>query len=707
MKKNGGIVRKIYTVLIALGALLLVAGAVWVEKAGDGTLRNFSDGWMDDEGVRRDVGVHSLRYQGMSHSLERELPQTITEKDCLCFESVNVNFSVCLDEDEIYSFQTHENLTGVGYGFAMHTVGLCSADAGRKVTIYFEKVHPNAGGGRIQDVYISPAEDYMRLQLAQKSPTMLIAVLIIGFGVLSILVFVRLSGRGRLPFDAGALGLAAVIMGFWLMLDSNILQLMTGLIFAERVLNRLLILLVMYPTITYFNSLTKQKRLIYQHIAFGITVLTFFTLVGLRYLVGIDMITSFSKGIVFYIVAMSLLTGIIFVDELLYCRANEIEADLGGFFFGLAALLTGGIIDLVIYFLKLRILDSYGTFTSIGMLAFIAIMLMRFLSWWNRDQALIERDRFLNRALEYFVSSESPDEGIREIMGFTGSELKPGLILLFEERGEGKYRGTYRWDAKVSGPGAGGLLYLPEKGFVDELYKVFRSEQKSLIIEDIEKYRTSDPALYNMLSSDNVDCMVACPLETDKKLVGMLTLIDLPREDMEKTADYIEQLSRFLTQLLMRRDEQAKLRAYSYNDVISGALNRRAYKEFLEEKLDLGSAFGYLICEISGLKNANDTRGYESGDRMILEITAVLSDVFGKEQVFRVGGTEFVAFGFESEEMFFLNDVERVRRQAIGKGLKIYTGEVYCTYGTHDISKVIRRANEHLMEDREQEMYKN
>ncbi len=63
-------------------------------------------------------------------------------------------------------------------------------------------------------------------------------------------------------------------------------------------------------------------------------------------------------------------------------------------------------------------------------------------------------------------------------------------------------------------------------------------------------------------------------------------------------------------------------------------------------------------------------------------------DIFGASNVYRMGGDEFVVIGFESDETFFKNDVERARRMLAERECSVSIGSVYCINGTSDISKV-------------------
>ncbi len=99
---------------------------------------------------------------------------------------------------------------------------------------------------------------------------------------------------------------------------------------------------------------------------------------------------------------------------------------------------------------------------------------------------------------------------------------------------------------------------------------------------------------------------------------------------------------------------QIKLKAYlqfmheqAYTDTMTGAANKTAYLDRIKElnaEIDAGTAsFAMIVFDVNGLKSTNDNYGHECGDRIIKDTVKVIRRVFTEEQVYRVGGDEFIA----------------------------------------------------------------
>ena len=661
----------------------------------------FSEDWRDPEGSLHDIDDLSVGNYEHKLLITKKLPEHIKDSDCLCFESRNVNFDVYVEGTKLYSFKSRPNLSGLGYGRAFHVVNLKAAYSGQTVNILLDTMYEGQKVGRVFDVYVSSETDYVHLQVEERTLSVVLSTLIFFFGIIMALIFIWIPRKDRLPFDIASLGAAAFALGTWLFVDTGIMQLLTGQLYAWRALDRIAIFFVAFPLVSFFNSLTARKRLIYQKIWFVATIAIVALIIGLRYFAGVDMIESYTVFLVVYITTLVLTIACLFIDNAIYCKQHQVTVKMKHFIIALCVLVSCVVLDLVAYSAKIFVVDSYGNFTRIGTIAFIMIMLFQFLNWWTKDQVTIGRERFVNRVLQDSISSGSSEEGIRSVLNYIGTEMKVGRVVVFEERTKGKYHRTYEWYEEGRQPDALELLYLPYQGLLDTFYDSFRGSRKCLVVDDVEARQDANPALINVLPSDHIANLAAIPLEINDKMAGIFVLVDVPKQTLPDAAEIIGSISYFLTQLILRRDEEKRLRYYSYNDTFSGALNRRAYREYIDQDMDKSVSFGYLICEIDGLKDANINRGYDVGDRMVQTVVDTLGEIFGKDSVYRVGGSQFVAFGSESEEAFFDNDVDRFRRKIEENGIRVFVGAVYCMYGTRDINAVIERANYHLSEERD------
>ena len=148
----------------------------------------------------------------------------------------------------------------------------------------------------------------------------------------------------------------------------------------------------------------------------------------------------------------------------------------------------------------------------------------------------------------------------------------------------------------------------------------------------------------------------------------------------------------------------------AYTDVLTGCGNRNAYFDILkkiDEKIAGDSAdFAIAVFDINGLKGANDTFGHEYGDLLITTAADILKNAAGSENLFRIGGDEFVAVienstnesmsqVFETvdtlltEKNLSVRDFREKAELAISKGFSIYN-----RVQDSEVSAVFRRADD-------------
>jgi diguanylate cyclase (GGDEF)-like protein len=84
----------------------------------------------------------------------------------------------------------------------------------------------------------------------------------------------------------------------------------------------------------------------------------------------------------------------------------------------------------------------------------------------------------------------------------------------------------------------------------------------------------------------------------------------------------------------------------AYTDSMTGLRNTTAYniwvKDFDEEIRKKNVSFGVIVLDVNDLKKVNDKHGHNAGNKLIVTAARILSNVFKRSPVFRIGGDEFL-----------------------------------------------------------------
>ncbi len=149
-------------------------------------------------------------------------------------------------------------------------------------------------------------------------------------------------------------------------------------------------------------------------------------------------------------------------------------------------------------------------------------------------------------------------------------------------------------------------------------------------------------------------------------------------------------------------------------DALTGVGNKTAYQDAvaeLEEKMAAGKArFAVVVLDINNLKKVNDHLGHEYGDMLIRDACSLIQKGFAGNEVFRIGGDEFVVI-LENETVeqsgelvrnfdtgivvFNRNNTKYEQKLQVARGIAFYDGEAGESYAS-----VFRRADQAMYENK-------
>lgn len=148
--------------------------------------------------------------------------------------------------------------------------------------------------------------------------------------------------------------------------------------------------------------------------------------------------------------------------------------------------------------------------------------------------------------------------------------------------------------------------------------------------------------------------------------------------------------------LSLRRNKQL-----ARKDNLTELNNRTAYTAAIAEYAQSPDNLPACIyIDINGLHELNNTLGHDAGDKLIKTVASVLADAFSWENLYRIGGDEFVAFtapGKADETKRILNEI---KQKLAEKKYFISVG-----YGEQDennttINEIIRAAEVAMFNDK-------
>jgi two-component system cell cycle response regulator len=167
-----------------------------------------------------------------------------------------------------------------------------------------------------------------------------------------------------------------------------------------------------------------------------------------------------------------------------------------------------------------------------------------------------------------------------------------------------------------------------------------------IVITDISMPRMDGIELIKKIITDynDVDVIVITAYEMTYKYTD---IIALGVSDFISKPFNVNELEAKLNRVLRERQLRAELKSLSTRDGLTGLYNRRYFDENLEHEVSRALRQSYslylLFIDVDGFKAYNDKFGHQRGDKLLIELSAIIRDNIRKDvdSAYRYGGDEF------------------------------------------------------------------
>mgnify|MGYP000756646421 FL=1 len=213
---------------------------------------------------------------------------------------------------------------------------------------------------------------------------------------------------------------------------------------------------------------------------------------------------------------------------------------------------------------------------------------------------------------------------------------------IFEQNDRGTFDNTYEWCKAGVPKEKDNLQDVPYEGIIETWFAQYQ-ESNNVIIHDIEECKKTSEAIYERLKPQGVNTLVTGPIKINGKMVGFYGVDNPPEEKLHEISKLIDMIEFMISFMIRLRNNADVLEHSALYDLLTDCKNRKALDWVYTEKLEKYFPLAVVMCDLNGLKEINDQKGHDAGDKFIVQATQTLKSVFGKRHVYRLGGDEFIA----------------------------------------------------------------
>lgn len=305
-------------------------------------------------------------------------------------------------------------------------------------------------------------------------------------------------------------------------------------------------------------------------------------------------------------------------------------------------ILSKNLVDVILYGVLSMLLTATMMRSKLQRILYHKEKEMLEVSKRESQERILNYERFLTDMVRYAASEETPDKVLNQLVEYIGQRMTANRAYIFEQNDRGTFDNTYEWCKAGVSKEKDNLQDVPYEGIIEAWFAQFQ-ESNNVIIHDIEECKKTSEAIYEQLKPQGVNTLVTRPIKINGKMVGFYGVDNPPEEKLHEISNLIDMIEFMISFMIRLRDNADALEHSALYDQLTDCKNRKALDWAYTEKLEKYFPLAVVMCDINGLKEINDQKGHDAGDKFIVQAAQTLKSVFGKRHVYRFGGDEFIA----------------------------------------------------------------
>ena len=318
---------------------------------------------------------------------------------------------------------------------------------------------------------------------------------------------------------------------------------------------------------------------------------------------------------------------------------------------------------------------------------------------------MLDVHTLITNCVRMLYAVDDLDQTINAVLTQIGEFLVSDRAYVFEIKDE-LMNNTHEWTAPGISPQLEKLQQLDLSLISDWL--PFFEKNDCIIIDDVEQLQKTNPAAYATLHAQEITSLIAAPIFLDNKLAGYIGIDNYDSEKIKNSSYLLLSMSIFLSYAIRHRNHVDMLHRLSYHDLLTNALNRNAFMDVLSQfRPGQYASAGIIYIDINGMKEINDFYGHHQGDKILITTVAKVFNLFKPDELFRIGGDEFVIITYDLTETDFYEKFNLLRNifcEKTNLPFSIATGSCWVK-SPSDLNSLLQQADSAMYTDKKKFYY--
>ncbi len=353
-----------------------------------------------------------------------------------------------------------------------------------------------------------------------------------------------------------------------------------------------------------------------------------------------------------------------------------------------------------------RVVIAVAIIVLLLMVVHLVVLMLQTSGMIKKDKKHLARSRYVNEVQRFLLNAHNNPDFIEQALKTVAEEVESETVLLLNFK-EKTVVGAYYWPSKDREQAMNFIGRNVREDF-PVLFDVL-TENRSIFYEKESPVLEVSPWTKEFFGTMGIDNMILVPIVDNTGILkGAIAAVNTRKKGV--SCRDLECVTYDFFMAITNVETHAIIKNMGAMDYLTGTKNRNSYEseagEYITKECE---TLWCVFVDVNGLHEINNALGHKAGDIMLCAVADTMKSIYGKNNVYRFGGDEFVAFAADSTKEEFFKKKKRMVAELAAKNYSVSVG-FECGRkedGIFDIEKIVSAAERYMYKEKKEYYEKN